>query len=179
MTPQEIYEALQAELGIEVVFDFHADPKKDKDPWFQVRPDALIALATRLKSDSRFAIDYLECMTGVDYPDKQAIAMVYHFYSYPLRHRIVAKAMLPREAPAIASLTPLWSVANWQERECFDLLGVTFEGHPALRRILLPDDWIGHPLRKDYAEGTSYHGIPTTRQNPLELFQISKAPSKA
>jgi NADH-quinone oxidoreductase subunit C len=179
MTPEATFEALQEALGSDVIFDFHADPKKDKDPWFQVQPGAILALARLLKKGRAFAVDTLECLTGVDHPDKQRITVVYHFYSHPLKHRIVAKAFLPRDVPSIATLTQVWSAANWQERECYDLLGVHFEGHPDLRRILLPDDWEGHPLRKDYTENTAYHGIPTTRQNPLELFQIGKAPPKA
>jgi NADH-quinone oxidoreductase subunit C len=177
MTPADVFAALQEMLGAEVVFDFHADPKKDRDPWFQVDAQGLHAVASLLKNDARFAVDTLECLTGVDYPDKQRIVVVYHFYSHAHRHRIIAKAYLPREAPSIGTLSALWSVALWQERECYDLLGVRFEGHPDLRRVLLPDDWEGHPLRKDYAENSAYHGIPTVRQNPLELFQIGKAPA--
>jgi NADH-quinone oxidoreductase subunit C len=130
-----------------------------------------------LKTDPAFAFDYLECITGVDYPDDKKIAVVYHLYSYSKKHRIVLKAFLDREDPAIPTLVNVWSCANWQERECFDLLGVIFEGHPDLRRLLLPDDWEGYPLRKDYEEKDSYHDIPTIRPNPIDLFKI-KLPSK-
>jgi NADH-quinone oxidoreductase subunit C len=144
-----------------------------------VRPADLVRVAEFLKTDPRFSIDSLECLTGIDHPDRANIAVVYHLFSYALRHRIVMKVFLPREAPEVATLCRVWSVANWQERECYDLLGVVFTGHPDLRRILLPDDWEGHPLRKDYRERAEYHGIPTTRPNPLELLQIRKPPAKA
>jgi NADH-quinone oxidoreductase subunit C len=179
MQPKEMFDVLAAQFGPEVIFDFHADPKKDKDPWFQVKPYEIEAVAEFLKTDARFSIDTLECLTGVDYLEQNHIAVIYHFYSYSLRHRLVVKTFLPREDPSIPTLVNVWSVANWQERECYDLVGVLFEGHPDLRRLLLPDDWEGYPLRKDYAEKDEYHGIPTTRPNPLELFQISKAPAKA
>lgn len=179
MTPQEIFNELAGEFGPAVVFDFRADPKKDKDPWFQINPSKIELVAEFLKTEDRFSIDTLECLTGVDYPDQSRIVVVYHLYSYSLRHRVVMKAFLPRENPTMPTLVNVWSVANWHERECYDLLGVIFEGHPNLRRLLLPDDWEGHPLRKDFTEKAEYHGIPTTRPNPLELFQIGKAPAKA
>ncbi len=179
MLPKEVFEALQAEHGPDAVFDLHDDAAKDRDPWFQVAPAALVAVCEKLKTDPRFSIDYLECLTGVDYPAKAQIHVVYHLWSYSLLHRVVLKVALPRDEPKVATLSTVWSVANWHERECFDLLGVHFEGHPDLRRLLLPDDWEGYPLRKDYAEKADYHGIPTTRPNPLDLFQIGKAPAKA
>ena len=177
MTPEAIFKRLEEKFGNEAVFDFHADPKKDKDPWFQVAPWEIEPICEYLRDERDLAFDYLECITGVDYPDLKKIVVVYHVYSYSQKHRVVLKAFLDREDPAMPTLVNVWSVANWQERECFDLLGVLFEGHPDLRRLLMPDDWEGHPLRKDFEEKEDYHGIPTVRPNPVELFKIS-LPSK-
>src|SRR5260370_710469 len=179
MQPKEMFDVLAAHFGPEVIFDFHADPKKDKDPWFQVKPYEIEQVAEFLKTDPRFSIDTLECLTGVDYPDKHNIVVVYHLFSYSLRHPLLLKPFLPREDPALPPLVNVWPVANWHERQCYDLLGVLFEGHPDLRRLLLPDDWEGYPLRKDYGEKDDYHGSPTMRPHPPELFQIGKAPAKA
>ena len=177
MTPDAIFKRLQEKFGTETIFDFHGDPARDKDPWFQIAPWEIENVCEHLRSDKSLAFDYLECITGVDYPDEKHIVVVYHIYSYSLKHRVVLKAYLEREDPAMPTLVNVWSTANWQERECFDLLGVLFEGHPDLRRLLLPDDWEGHPLRKDYEEKEDYHGIPTIRPNPIELFKIT-LPSK-
>ena len=177
MTPQEIFEKLQKQFGAEVVFDFHADAVKDRDPWFQVAPFEIETVCEHLRTGAEYLFDYLECITGVDYPDDKQIRVVYHLYSYSKKHRVVLKCYLDREDPALPTVVNVWSSANWQERECFDLLGVLFEGHPDLRRLLLPDDWEGYPLRKDYEEKEDYHGIPTVRPNPIELFKI-KIPEK-
>lgn len=177
MTPQEIFERLTHKLGEAAVFDLHADPAKDRDPWFQLAPSAIEAVCQLLRTDADLAFDYLECITGVDYPAQKQIAVVYHVYSYGKHHRVVLKALLDRASPSIRTVSGIWSTANWQERECFDLLGVVFEGHPDLRRLLLPEDWQGHPLRKDYAEQEDYHGIPTVRPNPVDLLKI-KLPGK-
>jgi NADH-quinone oxidoreductase subunit C len=177
MTPEAIFKRLADKFGEAAVFDYHADPTRDKDPWFQVAPYEIEAIAEYMKTDSELRLDYLECITGVDYPDDKKIHVVYHVYSYSKRHRAVMKAFLDREDPSMPTLVNVWSSANWQERECFDLLGVLFEGHPDLRRLLLPDDWEGHPLRKDYEEKEDYHGIPTVRPNPIELFKISPKPA--
>jgi NADH-quinone oxidoreductase subunit C len=173
MTPEAIFQRLQEKFGAEAVFDFHADKNKDRDPWFQVAPWEIETICEHLRKDAELAFDYLECITGVDYPDLKKIVVVYHVFSYTLKHRVVLKAFLDRDDPVMPTLVNVWSVANWQERECFDLLGVLFEGHPDLRRLLMPDDWEGHPLRKDFEEKEDYHGIPTVRPNPIELFKIS------
>ena len=179
MTPEQIFKHLQTELGEEAVFDFHAD-KKDKDPWFQVSPYEIERVAEHLKTNDKLSFDYLECITGVDYPDLSQIHVVFHVYSYSLRHRVVLKCFLDRADPVMPTLVHVYSTANWQERECYDLLGVLFEGHPDLRRLLLPDDWEGHPLRKDFEEKEDYHGIPTVRPNPVDLYKLEvKKPAAA
>jgi NADH-quinone oxidoreductase subunit C len=172
MTSEEIFQTLLAKFGEETVFDHHPVSTKDRDAWLQVAPGDIESVCQHLRESPELDFDYLECITGVDFPDIQKIVVVYHIYSYAKKHRVVLKAFLEREDPAIPTLVNVWSTANWQERECFDLLGVLFEGHPDLRRLLLPDDWEGHPLRKDFEEKPDYHGIPTQRPNPIELFKI-------
>lgn len=181
MTPSEVFERLASRFA-DAVTDLHADPKKDKDPWFVVQPAQVVAICTYLRDEPDLAFDFMECLTGTDYPDKKQIHVTVHLYSYARKHRAVFKMLLDREAPSCPTLSDVWPAANWQERECFDLLGVRFDGHPDLRRILLPDDWIGHPMRKDFKEANDYHGIPTTRPNPLDLLKIripAKEPAKA
>ena len=92
--------------------------------------------------------------------------LVYHLFSMQHKHSLVLKVMLPRwrddvegQIPAAPSVSGIWSTADWHEREVFDLLGVKFTDHPNLRRILCPEDWEGHPLRKDYEMPMEYHGI--------------------
>lgn len=172
MTPEAIFQRLQNDLGAEAVLELQADPAKTKDPWFEVAPAQIAKVCERLAADPEIACDYLECITGIDYPNDKKIVVVYHVYSYSKKHRVVLKCFLDRDAPALPTVVDVWSAANWQERECFDLLGVRFEGHPDLRRLLLPEDWEGHPLRKDYEEKADYHGIPTQRPNPVELYQL-------
>ena len=172
MTPEAIFKRLQEKFGEETIFDFHEVSEKNRDAWFQVAPFEIEPVCEYLKTEPDLAFDYLECMTGIDYPDDKKILVVDHLYSYVHKHRVILKAFLDREDPAMPTLVNVWSAANWHERECFDLLGVLFEGHPDLRRILLPDDWEGHPLRKDYEEKEEYHGIPTQRPNPIELYKI-------
>lgn len=171
MTPQEIFDTLAARFG-EAVTGFEAAAK---DPWCVVDAASIQAVCLALRDEPALKFDYLQCLTGVDYPKESRIAVVYHLFSYQHRHAFVLKVMADRNDPVVPTVERVWKTANWHERECYDLLGVVFEGHPDLRRILLPDDWVGHPLRKDWQEQDHYHGIPTTRPNPLELFQVKKA----
>lgn len=117
-----------------------------------VKRDNIRALAGFLKSDPSLDMDLLRDLCGADYFEKKTprFEVVYHFYSIRFRHLLRIRAEISEDDPAIDSLVPLYAGANWHERECFDLFGVRFNDHPDLRRILLPDDWEGHPLRKDY-----------------------------
>lgn len=137
------------------------------DPAMRVQPQAIVDMCRFLKDEPDLGFDCLTNESGIDYPAKNEIEVVYHLFSYRLRHACVLKVGLPRDNPAVASVSDVWRTANWQEREIFDLLGVMFEGHPDLRRILLPEDWVGHPLRKDFVEPTEYHGISTKRESML------------
>jgi NADH-quinone oxidoreductase subunit C len=108
------------------------------------------------------------CLSAVDYPKETPprFEVVYHLLSYPQNHTHVVKVHLPREEPRLQTVESVWGVANWHEREAYDLFGIVFEGHSDLRRILLPDDWSGHPLRKDWVDPDFYNGLhvkPTTQ----------------
>jgi NADH-quinone oxidoreductase subunit C len=113
--------------------------------------------------DPELSCEYMRSLCGIDLPEEKSIEVVAHLFNYSGRHPLVLRTRVDRENPVLESVADVWPAANFHERECYDLLGVKFEGHPDLRRLLLPDDWEGHPLRKDYQEKESYHGIPTTR----------------
>ncbi len=147
------------------------------DPWIEVAADSLADVAQFLRDDEDLAFDMLNCISGVDYfiadPKKAAkagwdphIAVVYHISSISKKHSLVVKVMLPRwkdeqegQLPEIPTVSHIWRTADWHEREVYDLVGIRFIGHPDLRRILCPEDWVGYPLRKDYEMPLEYHGI--------------------
>lgn len=116
----------------------------------------LVVDSARLYSAARdlkdLGFDRLGMVTAVDYGDE--FEMVYRLQSREMGAGMFLKARLPREAPEIQSVVDLWDAANWQEREVYDMFGIVFSGHPDLRRILLTDDWMGYPLRKDYEDPT-------------------------
>lgn len=104
--------------------------------------------------------DMLSCVTGVDNGVEAAtMEVVYNLYSIPFNHHLMIKVLLPREKPEIESVSHIWKTANWLEREVFDMYGVHFRNHPDLRRILMPSDWEGYPLRKDYKHQEYYRDI--------------------
>lgn len=94
------------------------------------------------------SFEQLACISAIDYKDK--FALVYNLYSYKTKEKITLKAFLDKNNPSVESVTSLWPAADWHEREAFDMMGITFIGHPDLQRILLPEDWTGYPLRKDF-----------------------------
>ena len=104
-----------------------------------------------LRDDADCAFNFLSDVTCVDwYPAEPRFEVVYHLLSIPKKERVRIKVRLDSASPAVESLTSLWPGANYFEREVFDLFGIRFTGHPYLRRLLMPEDWEGHPLRKDY-----------------------------
>jgi NADH-quinone oxidoreductase subunit C len=129
------------------------------DPFLVVDKDVIVPLGTFLKDDPELAFDILHCLSAVDYLKEERIEVVYHLTSLKHRHWIVLKAHLPRVDPKMPTVETVWPTANWHEREAYDLYGVVFEGHSDFRRILLPEDWAGHPLRKDWVWPEEWHGI--------------------
>jgi NADH-quinone oxidoreductase subunit C len=137
------------------------------DPFIFVKADTLVEVCRYLKSTAGLDFDYCQDITAIDWPSRNVIEVVYHLFSMKQRHSSVVKVELDRTAPSIATVESVWKAATWLEREVFDLFGVNFIGHSDLRRILLPDDWVGYPLRKDYTEAGGYHGIDNVRPDPL------------
>jgi NADH-quinone oxidoreductase subunit C len=118
--------------------------------------NSIVSLCECLRDDDNLAFDFLADLCGVDrHPSAPRFEVVYHLYSVRHGHRLRLKVPLAEEDPVIDSVTGVWETADWHERECFDLFGIRFRNHPDLRRILLPEDFEGHPLRKDFPlEGT-------------------------
>ena len=174
MTIEEIHQQLLGQFGNEVITGLNTEAK---DPWIEVAPQAIAEVARFLKEDEQLRFDHLNNLCGVDYLEPDAkkakkfpyephLEVVYHLSSYEHRHAVVIKVKLPRpqddepdRLPEVPSVAGVWAIADWHERECFDLVGIRFSGHPNLRRILCPEDWVGHPLRKNYEFPLEYHGI--------------------
>jgi len=135
------------------------------DSWLVVSPELLPAIATFLKSDADCLMDMLSSISGVDYGEAAGkMEVVYHFYSVLKDHSLILKVSLDRNKageplPSLHSISSIYKTANWHEREVYDLFGIHFENHLDLRRILLPADWEGFPMRKDYVEQETYHEI--------------------
>ena len=155
MTPADIAARLVARFGERVT-----PVSTDKHPRVHIEAADVTDVAAFLKTDADLAFDWLACLTGIDYAADGRMAVVYDLWSTPHGHRFAVKAFCPRDAPHVPSVARLWSAADWHEREAFDLFGIEFDGHSDPRRILLADDWDGHPLRKDYVFPRSVHGIP-------------------
>lgn len=120
-----------------------------------IRPGRIVDILRWLRDTDDLRMNHLRALCGVDNlrrkeADLSRFEVVYNLYSIPLRHEIRLRAEVGDTDPVIDSVVSLWSGANWLERETYDLLGIRFDGHPDLRRVLLPEDWQGHPLRKEY-----------------------------
>ncbi len=157
MTPQEIVEKLSVKFG--AVPDFGIEAKLDNpvDPYIKISSNHIAEAAKFLRDDEDLLFDFLSCLSGVDLKGK--LAVVYQLFSMVKRHKITLKVEVPTDVPNVQSVESIWKSANWHEREAFDLYGINFIGHSDLRRILLPYDWEGHPLRKDYQVPEFYNGM--------------------
>jgi len=135
-------------------------------PTLLVKKDSLVELCLWLRDHSAYYFDFLSNITAVDYHPEHRFALVYNLASIPFQLQLNLRVELPnegrseRDLPEVDSVSSVWRTADWHEREAYDLMGIFFNNHPDLRRILLPDDWVGHPLRKDHEEAEYYHGIP-------------------
>ena len=173
MSGQAFVDQLKQKFGDKIV----GANLENIDPWIEVAPAGIVEVCQYLRDEPSLAFDYLNGVTAVDYfhtDEKKAakatwdphLEVVYHLFSMQHKHSLVLKVLLPRwqddqsgQLPELASVAGIWSIADWHEREVYDLIGVRFTGHPNLRRILCPEDWVGHPLRKDYEMPLEYHGI--------------------
>ena len=116
-----------------------------------IRRDAIREACAILRDDPGLQFNFLADLTCVDwYPSDPRFEVVYHLFSIPKKFRVRLKVKLGGDDPSVPSITSVWPAANYFEREVFDLFGIRFEGHPYLRRIMMPESWEGHPLRKDY-----------------------------
>jgi NADH-quinone oxidoreductase subunit C len=154
MKSQEIAACLSDKFG-ERVLDSQAE---SMNPHSVIEPAAILDVCRFMRDEDSLRMDHLELLGGVDYKDR--IEVVYVLYSMRHQHRYTLKCRLPREGPSVATVESVWAVANWHERETYDMLGVVFEGHSDFRRILCPDDWEGYPLRKDYEFPKEYRELP-------------------
>lgn len=152
MTPQEIFDRLKATFGDRVL-----DLTENVDPFIRVNAGAIADIGLYLRDDETMRFESLMCLSGVDYPEH--LTVVYHLFSTTLGHKITLKTEVGRDDPHVPTVEGVWRVANWHERETFDMFGIIFDGHSDLRRILCPDDWEGWPLRKDYEVQEYYRGI--------------------
>ena len=146
-----IYDLLKSEFGAGKVKEHvvTGDEKKGYcDPYILLEASALPEICRFLKDDERLQFNMLHCISGVDWPEY--FESVYHIHSMIQKHWVILKVRVPKDHPHVPSIASLWPAANWHERESFDLVGIVYDGHPQLRRILLPDEWEGHPLQKDY-----------------------------
>lgn len=171
MTFEEIKNLLVAKFGPEAILSEKLQPNM---PFVVVPKELLPAICLELHDNEQTYFDFLACQTGIDNgPEAGTLEVVYNLYSIPYEHSFCLKVQVPRNSenetlPEIPTISHIWRSADWHEREIYDLVGISFSGHPDLRRILCPADWIGHPLRKDYQWPETYHDIKVPYDNHNE-----------
>lgn len=188
MNTLEIFELIKKNTDAVVSFQEEEGPT----PSIYVRSDWVFKVLTYLKEDEALGFNVLMNHTGFHETESaklfwhlffdvshdetedhthEEIRLVWHLYSYDQEHRVTIESSVPIGKCEIDSAVPLWKSADWLEREAYDLLGVIYIGHPDLRRIMLPPDWEGFPLRKDYVSPTSYHNVDNTPSEITKSFE--------
>jgi len=179
MTAEEIADILKDKFGDRIT----ETEFETAHPHVVVAAEAWREVARFLRDDGRLRFDMLRCLSTVDMLEDERLVAVYDLHSteretrgagdWSERHVFCVKVSVPRDNPHIDSVADVWSAADWHEREAYDLMGIVFDDHPDSvdgpegrhpRRILCPDDWPGHPLRKDYEFPLEYHGIPAVTE---------------
>lgn len=166
---QRALERITARLPAAVV----ASDVTGRHPWIQVRPEQLREVCRLLRDDETLRMDCCHLISGVDYMASKEMEVLYHLVSYAIKpdaaYRarevkndpfLCLKVRVAREKPEVPTVMDIWTGADWHERETYDLVGIRFTGRKELQRILLPEDWPGHPLQKDWEYPASYHGVP-------------------
>lgn len=162
MSLEEINALIAGRFGEEVILKSEAELIQ---PCLTIQTGKIAEVCRELLENEKTYFDFLSCLTALDNgPEAGTMEVLYHLYSIPYDLRLVLKVVVQRNKegealPQVPSVSEVWHSANWHEREAFDLFGIEFTGHPYLRRILLPADWEGHPLRKDYQHQEKYHGV--------------------
>ena len=167
MTFDEVFQHLQSQFPSAILERGETKP----DPFIKIETTQIHEVIRHLKHDLHF--ETLGSISGIDFPKLPAYAVAYHLVSYTHKLAVCLKVFLPREENvAVPSICDLYKAANWLERETFDMYGIRFSGHPDLRRLLMPPDWEGYPLRKDFVTPDFYNGMPV----PL-VFEDHVTPS--
>lgn len=166
MTQAEIYDLLVREFK-ESILEFSNEQFAqfiivDSEAWYEI--------ASYVKEQPELLLDALMCLSGVDLgPKEDKMEVVYHLFSMQYRHSVTIKVQGPREEFHVPSVESVWRTADWHEREAYDMFGIIFDGHRYLKRLLLPSDWEGYPLKKDYQVQEYYHGIRVPKIKPKKL----------
>jgi NADH-quinone oxidoreductase subunit C len=162
MSFEDIKLLLVEKFGAEVIV---GEELTGLQPALLINPARIADVCLELRNNPKTYFDFLSCITGVDYGViENRFGVVYHLTSIPYKTQLTLKISKENsrdedDLPSFPSVTSVYRTADWHEREAYDMIGILFEGHPDLRRILLPDDWEGFPLRKDYKTAEYYKGI--------------------
>lgn len=162
MTFQDIIALLRQHFGPDIILE---QEERATPPAILIPTHQLAEVCQMLHEHEKTYFDYLACLTALDNgPEASTLEVVYNLYSIPHHLQLMLKVRVARNQPGeplpeVPSVSHIWQGANWHEREAYDLMGISFTNHPDLRRILLPADWEGYPLRKDYETPQQYHGI--------------------